>query len=114
MPFYTQRFRLPVQRGHVFLNEIVERDKGNGEKELAIESVDQSKDLPDFDKFDLKNQLEGGVKLENVNYKMFPASSIPVDYLLNSKKGEQINKQEQTNKQEQINNSQQTNTNKGE
>lgn len=102
MPFYTQRFRLPVQRGHIFLNEIVERDAGNGRKELVIESVDQSKELPDFDKFDLKNQLESGVKLEQVNYKMFPASSYPVDDLLSSEKGEQTN------------NLQQTNTNKGE
>lgn len=110
MPFRTNYFRMERNGGRVFLPELVTRDVGDGRIEIHIESVDQCKELPSFEVFDLKNQLNAGVKLEKVNYKMFTADSVPVNELVlepaKSPNQEQTNnKQEQTNnKQEQTNN----------
>lgn len=109
MPFFMQTNRVKILSsfGHIFLPELREVDKGNGVIETIIEQVDQSKELPPFELFDLKNQLSAGVDLKKVNGKILAADTYPIDGIMSEQdsnnKQEQTNEQEQTNKQEQTN-----------
>lgn len=103
MPFFMQTNRVKILSsfGHIFLPELREVDKGNGVIETIIEQVDQSKELPPFELFDLKNQLEAGVDLKRVNGKILAADTYPIDGIMSEQ--EPNNNQEQTNNQEQPN-----------
>lgn len=87
MPFINNRCINRYGGGcRVFLPELTEKIKHtkNGDvRELSVSRVDQSKDLPDFELFDLKNQLKAGVPLKQVQTKMFGSSEVhfPSDFL---------------------------------
>lgn len=103
MPFFMQTNKIKIQSsfGHIYLPELREVDKGNGVVETIIEQVDQSKELPPFEQFDLRNQIEAGVNLQKVNGKILVADTYPIDGIMSEQ--EQPNKQEQPNEQEQPN-----------
>ena len=105
MPFFMQTNRVNIRSsfGHIYLPELREVDKGNGVIETIIEQVDQSKELPDFEQFDLKNQIAAGVDLKKVNGKILAAETYPVDGIMSEQeptKQQEPIKQQQTNKGE--------------
>lgn len=54
--------------------EIEEHENKNGE--FVTEPTDQNKKLPDVEMFNLKNMLDAGVDLEEVNSKIISTKSI--------------------------------------
>lgn len=78
--YIPHRSGYPLSGGcRVFLPELVTKTKHtkHGDlTEIAVERVDQSKQLPSMEEFELKNQLAAGVPLEQVRTTMYDSGDI--------------------------------------
>lgn len=73
---FRKRQDLDLQESKVVIEveEIVNEDG-----EYVHQGVEQNKDLPDADMFDLGNILDAGIEPEEVDSKLFKASSVNAD-----------------------------------